>query len=489
VTTADAPRQLVLLPTPARMSVGPDGKAVWTISVLGWVYAPISPARRECEGTLAKLSREVLGTLSPTPGAATPPGANRLARFFVDNLCNQKVLVRIVDSPDSGGTAAAAGDLGTQPQTLQAAPGDPFCRTLLLLPDEKTTPKLLPVTDLGGLFCGTLTISDDEARRRSPQGQPLRLQAELVGDSPAGQGPVQDRAEAFLIRDVASEVSIISDIDDTVRISHVSYKPALLKGTFYEPFRPTPGVAQLYDQWRQHSPGLSLHFISSSPLPLYKPLRDELMASNPFPLATYHLKWFRVSAGDSIQLLAKSPLQTKRRQIAPLLASYPHRRWALVGDTGEKDPEVYTNLLADKLVPLERVAGIFIRDVTCDAQGVHSRQVATGAIGAVEGAGRRVSRAVHDRLPDPKTCRERRFHDAFQVYAKALSDLPKPVGDAAWRKWCVFYGGDDDADQAAVPKLQSPELAALPDADRPAPCWPHSQAEFAAALAAPLAKK
>ena len=396
-TTADAPRQLILLPTPARLTTGADGKSTWTIPVLGWVYSPISAERSECVGMVARLSRDalrLLATSSPgaSPGPATaPPIPGRLTGFFVDNLCNQRVRLRLADPADPTGVA-------TPPRELQPASDDPFCRTLLLMPNEQPASRLLPLSDRGGLFCGKLTLSEQEAQRLSPLGQPLRLQAELTDDGSLSRSPTRATAEAFLIRDVASELSIISDIDDTARISHVVYKPALLKGTFFEPFRPTPGVAELYSRWQKHSPGLTLHFISSSPLPLYKPLRDELMTPYRFPLATYHLKWFRVSESDTIELLAKSPLLTKKRQIAPLLAYYPHRRWAAVGDTGERDPEVYTNLLTDKMLASEHLAGIFIRDVTCDAQGLHHQKFATDSLAS--------SRALASRSAAPcvSTC-------------------------------------------------------------------------------------
>ena len=329
-----------------------------------------------------------------------------------------------------------------------------------------------------------MTLSDEQVQRLSPQGQPLRLSAELLGPVPPGGLPARDSAEAFLLRDLATEVSVISDIDDTVRISHVAFKPALLQGTFFEPFRPTPGLAQLYSRWQQHSAGLALHFISSSPLPLYKPLREELMARHPFPLATYHLKWFRIREGATIELLSKSPLLTKKRQIAPLLTSYPHRRFALVGDSGERDPEVYTNLLTDKMLTPERLTGIFIRDVTCDAQGVHTRPVATGFLGTAEGAGRQVGRTVKDHLPTGSThsCRQRRFAQVFKAFVAATRPPAGAPAVPEWRKWCVFHGGEDAAAQAAVPGLATPMLAELSDEDRPAQCWPHSAAEFTAAL-------
>ena len=103
VASAGSPRQLLLLPTPARRSVDAAGRASWTIPVLGWVYAPISTARSECSGTLAALSREALSVLIKPPAAPAPgpgqlgPPPGRLARFFVDNLCNQRIQLRVGD--------------------------------------------------------------------------------------------------------------------------------------------------------------------------------------------------------------------------------------------------------------------------------------------------------------------------------------------------------------------------------------------------------
>ena len=295
---ADALRQLVLLPTPARMTTGEDGKTVWTIPVLGWIYTPISTARSECAGTLAALTREALSVLDrpaavPAAGpAGAPPRTGRLPRFFVDNLCNQRVKISV-------GSFAGPSAL---PQSLQPAADDPFCRSLLLFPDETPPPKLTPVTDAGGLFCGTVTLSPEQVQALSPQGQPLRLQAELV-DPRSGDSAARDDAEAFLLRDVDTEVSIISDIDDTVRISHVGFKPALLQGTFFEPFRATPGLAQLYSRWQQHSPGLALHFISSSPLPLYKPRRHSS------DLPCYNFEYLLHMTPDRSKLLSLHKLQ------------------------------------------------------------------------------------------------------------------------------------------------------------------------------------
>jgi phosphatidate phosphatase APP1 len=51
----------------------------------------------------------------------------------------------------------------------------------------------------------------------------------------------------------------------------------------------------------------------------------------------------------------------KRGAILPLLRDFPRRRFVLIGDSGEQDPEIYGALARD--FP-DQVWGVYIRDVT-----------------------------------------------------------------------------------------------------------------------------
>ncbi|MCB0343581.1 MAG: DUF2183 domain-containing protein [Bdellovibrionales bacterium] len=149
-------------------------------------------------------------------------------------------------------------------------------------------------------------------------------------------------------------ISVISDIDDTIKLSHVHDKRELLANTFTRSFKPIPGMAALYQEWRQQ--GASFHYVSSTPWQLYGPL-EEFMTSHNFPSGTFHLKSFGWR-GLSWTNLFKSPLRTKPKTIEPILKSFPQRRFVLVGDAGEKDPEIYGEL-ARKYS--SQIAKVFIR--------------------------------------------------------------------------------------------------------------------------------
>jgi phosphatidate phosphatase APP1 len=52
------------------------------------------------------------------------------------------------------------------------------------------------------------------------------------------------------------------------------------------------------------------------------------------------LRYFRVQDG-SAQAMLGAPEVFKRQSIESLFTDFPRRKFVLVGDTGEKDPEVY----------------------------------------------------------------------------------------------------------------------------------------------------
>lgn len=151
--------------------------------------------------------------------------------------------------------------------------------------------------------------------------------------------------------------SIISDIDDTVKITNVLDRRRMLEATFVKPFEAVPGMASLYQTWA--SEGARLHFISSSPWHLYAPLAAFLQDAG-FPAATLALKKARIT-DTSIQYLFADLTKNKPPEIEALLRDYPERTFVLIGDSGEKDPEIYADFQRRYPARIERV---FIRNVT-----------------------------------------------------------------------------------------------------------------------------
>ena len=122
-------------------------------------------------------------------------------------------------------------------------------------------------------------------------------------------------------------ISVISDIDDTIKISNVTDRKRLFDNTFFKDFREVPGMSDLYQQLVTH--GATLHFVSSSPWQLYAPLQ-EFTRNARFPWATMSLKVVRFR-DETLFNLFKKGTETKPEQIEPLLqhySKYDHMNYA-----------------------------------------------------------------------------------------------------------------------------------------------------------------
>lgn len=221
----------------------------------------------------------------------------------------------------------------------------------------------MPKSGKNGHFECELTISDDELsefKDEYPDGLLHFTAVTEEGD---------DRVFEGVAHLIPSEgLSVISDIDDTVKITHVGSKRKLLRSTFMEEFQEVKGMAEKYRQWEQEL-GAKFHFVSSSPWQLWEEI-DVFLRRLGFPLATYHLKPIRLKDRTLFDLW-KDPVKTKTDTIESILEEFPYRMFALVGDTGEKDPEVYGEM--SRRYP-QRVQGIFLRNVTNET-GTEERYV------------------------------------------------------------------------------------------------------------------
>ena len=141
--------------------------------------------------------------------------------------------------------------------------------------------------------------------------------------------------EVFMIK--PGGITVISDIDDTIKISEVTDLNKLLRNTFLRPFAPTPGIIPLYRNFYNH--GALFHYISATPWQLYPPLAEFFRESG-LPNGTFHLKEFRWKDSRFFDLLL-APQKFKTDLILSRLALAPQRRFILVGDSGEQDPEIY----------------------------------------------------------------------------------------------------------------------------------------------------
>lgn len=156
----------------------------------------------------------------------------------------------------------------------------------------------------------------------------------------------------------AESFSILSDIDDTVKITNVNSGPdAVVNGVIGERF--FAGMSHLYQQWiaaarqkriLQANAPPRLTFLSASPFFLGKDLLDEF-EERAFPTPRLILR--------SITEIPKPVVEYKLDRLRAL-ASENHERLVLVGDDTQADPEIYATFSAE--FP-DRVLAQYIRAI------------------------------------------------------------------------------------------------------------------------------
>lgn len=204
---------------------------------------------------------------------------------------------------------------------------------------------IFPRSSKDGHFKGYLTLREDQLHSKNGI-----VQFEAVDKDRTFPG------EIHLVQQRG--YSIVSDIDDTVKHTNYLDKKEFYKNTFVREFQAIPGMAKLYHNFKSQYEDCTFHYVSAAPYQMYEQLQ-EFFIKNGFPSATFHLKKIRVKDKTLLQLFA-DPLDYKIGQIEQLLKTFPNRKFILIGDSGEKDPEVYTQLY--KKYP-SQIENILIRNI------------------------------------------------------------------------------------------------------------------------------
>jgi phosphatidate phosphatase APP1 len=193
-------------------------------------------------------------------------------------------------------------------------------------------------------------------------------------DAPGASNRPLD-AEAFvLIPGPSARFGIISDIDDTIvktgATNFLKHWRTVVQNSAEGrvPFR---GLAPFYRALvagAGGSEGNPVFYVSSSPWNLYD-LFERYLVLHQIPLGPILLRHIGIGAG---RWPGGSHHANKLAQIERVLAAYPHLPFILVGDSGQHDPEIYSE--ATRLHP-GRIAAIYIRDVTGDDRDLAAKGV------------------------------------------------------------------------------------------------------------------
>lgn len=152
-------------------------------------------------------------------------------------------------------------------------------------------------------------------------------------------------------------VSLITDVDDTIKHSSIgSGAREIFRNAFIRDLGDLTidGVKEWYNT--MYDMGVGIHYVSNSPWQLF-PVLVSFFQQAGLPPGSYHLKQY----SGMLQGIFEPVAERKKGTLERILRDFPERKFVLIGDSGEADLEVYTDVV---LANPGRILAIFIRDVT-----------------------------------------------------------------------------------------------------------------------------
>ncbi|KAI8913129.1 hypothetical protein DFJ77DRAFT_68741 [Powellomyces hirtus] len=138
-------------------------------------------------------------------------------------------------------------------------------------------------------------------------------------------------------------VSVISDVDDTIKISEVNSRTALLRHTFLLPFEPVAGMSAAYNNIKKELTAKNLapsfHYLSRSPWNLFQGL-EKFSRDFAFPAGQWLLRDLSLLDLSALEFLVGGK-DYKVERIREHVALFPKRRLIMIGDSTEMDAESY----------------------------------------------------------------------------------------------------------------------------------------------------
>jgi len=303
----------------------------WHIPIKLWVSEQPDTARRLLGKAARRGIRNKAG-VKKLNDAQQSRYENRIEDFIADSESREKVSIAFDDDP---------------------------LNKHYLLSDKQGNSK----TDRNGNLHGNLVLSEKRAKTllESQNANNGWLSFSAVSNDHAGTGYVR------LVSPTGT--SVISDIDDTIKDTGITRgHDVVLRNTFFETFKQVPCMSDYYATFDD---GVAFHYVSGAPWQLYRPLVDFMVkADGGYPRGSLHMKNVRTNLSDAksykdISKLIKQgskqvTFNQKIAQITQLITHFPHRQFVLIGDSGERDPEVFAQIRKRFPTHINR---IIIRDI------------------------------------------------------------------------------------------------------------------------------
>lgn len=380
-----------------------DEKAIVDVDIRGWIYSPNTGPMTRRNRLLIGLARQLSGISAPRSDQNYGSGgAPEQQPSKLGELSEQEKIAREAAKIERRGQEekriATRGGYSEQPQEVAGSFGESIYPPRSLHTDTRTpdstpgSPTLLarqPSANVNELSETELVLANANlmARVAPFMTNPLvalpitvffynatKSQSRTVLTNDAGHFVIRAPLDFVPthVRVLANEklsavqeikiiepfgVSLISDIDDTIKMSNIlGGAREIFRNTFVRELADLSieGVKEWYSD--MHAMGVSIHYCSNSPWQLF-PMLATFFKLGGLPPGSLHLKQY----SGMLQGIFEPVAERKKGTLTRLLKDFPHRKFLLVGDSGEADLEVYTELA---MANPGRVLAVFIRDVT-----------------------------------------------------------------------------------------------------------------------------
>lgn len=272
----------------------------WNLRVHGNVYKMpnISTSKIDDLSNVFLIGTSV-DQLNATEQAQT---RNFTRSIFVVQQDDVNVTMNILPSPEFGGDGEPNGGGGVTAGNINQTTQLPYPTT-----PEGDFDTFIQLTNNSGLTPGTGQIP------------PQRVNV-------YAQGTDTGNATSYLVSD--NGLTVISDIDDILRITKIYDPKEGLLNSFARPFVPWMNMPDIYRNWSESLPNMHFHYLTTTPEQVTRNYMDFIYKTYPGgSFDTRPLNFSDVSATLSI----------RKFLLDKIFQTFPNRKFILVADTSNSD--------------------------------------------------------------------------------------------------------------------------------------------------------
>lgn len=209
-------------------------------------------------------------------------------------------------------------------------------------------------------FPFTVTIGDKEVHAQTDANGYIDISMDNPGLEPGWHTAkisiesAQDATADVMVVDSDRPVGIISDIDDTILVTWLPRAMVAAWNSWVKRTNtrmPVDGMAAFFRRIQEAHPEAPVFYLSTGAWNTYRTL-NRFVRQHGFPRGPMLLTdWGPTDTG-----LFRSGMEHKKVQLRNLIIDYPNMTWILVGDDGQHDPLIFSEVVKEHPTQIKMVA-------------------------------------------------------------------------------------------------------------------------------------